>query len=153
MYHTLNAIKCLKRNYGKLLLLSHEKSFTKLCRFMHLVQTKLLTSMMWPEMVSHICDILLFEGSERFWNLHIVKWPKWNFWYRKLYEWKKKFQGLKLHLIRSESPLKYFTPSYGLFEKKMLHHVLQQIYFVILDPSDQWKGNIYINRTSFMQRK
>lgn len=23
--------------------------------------------------------------------------------------------------------LKYFTPSYGLFERKMLHHILQQI--------------------------
>lgn len=48
---------------------------------------------------------------------------KSNHWYRKLYEWKKICQDLKSHLIRSESPLKHFTPSYGLFEKKMLYHI------------------------------
>lgn len=37
----------------------------KVQRFMHLVQTKHMTTMMWPETVSHIYDILLFEGSEQ----------------------------------------------------------------------------------------
>lgn len=119
MYHTLYVIKCLKCIYGKLLLLSHEILFTKTCRFMHLVQTKLLTSMMWPGTDSHIYYILLFEGSDQSWNLHIGKWQrKCNLWYRKLYEWKKICQGLKLHLIRSESPLKCFTLPMGYLRRK-----------------------------------
>lgn len=128
-YHTLNVMKCLKHNYWKLLLLSRWKLFTKNTGSMHLFQTKLLhlwyglkvsQSYLW-----HF--IVLFEGSDQFWNFHLGNWPREAKLLVKEIVWMKKlFQDPDLHLSRSDSTLKYFSLSYELLEKQMLHHILQQ---------------------------